>query len=47
MVVHYLNVKGVSLFPPEANSPLLVYANAVLTASFAGELLQAIARRKS
>jgi len=47
MVVHYLNVKGVSLFPLEANSPLLVYANAVLTAPVAGELLQAIARRKS
>jgi hypothetical protein len=47
MIIYYLNFKGVSLFPPEANSPLLVYTNTVLTAPVAGELLEAVAWRNA
>lgn len=44
MVVHDLNVGGVSRLPLETHTPLIAYTNAVLTATISRELLQAIAR---
>jgi hypothetical protein len=45
VVVNDLNLVGIAILPPEADAPLLVYANAVLAGSIAPELLQSIPRR--
>jgi hypothetical protein len=47
VIVHDFNVIGVAVFPVEAHSPLIVYANAVLTASTALKLFKPVARRDS
>jgi hypothetical protein len=44
MVTHDLDLEGVIVLPPEADSPLSVDADAELTRAIAGESFQAIAR---
>jgi hypothetical protein len=44
MIVDDLDVESVALFPNEANSPLIINANAVLTLAVASQRFQAIAR---
>lgn len=44
MVVDDQDIVGVSIFPAEADTPLLVDSNAILPGSFACQLLQTIAR---
>jgi len=43
MIVHDLDVVGLTVFPPEADPPLVVDANAVLTRAISVKLLQTIA----
>lgn len=45
MIIHYLDVVGISTPPFKADAPLVVNANAVLTLSVARQLLEAIRRR--
>jgi hypothetical protein len=47
MVVHNLYVHGIRFNPTEADSPLVVYSNAVLTYPIAGEGLQTVPRNRS
>ncbi len=47
MIVRNLNLATVAVFPVEADSPLLVHANAVLTFAIAAQLFQSIPRRHS
>jgi hypothetical protein len=42
VVVHDLDVQGVSLLPTKADPPLLVHSDAVLTATLSREALQSI-----
>jgi hypothetical protein len=46
VIVDYLDVVCVSVFPKKANPPLLVNADAVLTVSIASQQLEAITRRR-
>jgi len=46
VVIHDLHIGGVSRIPLETHTPLIAYANAVLTAAISRELLQPIARRR-
>lgn len=45
MVIHYFHVFGSRIGPAEADSPLVVYANAVLSCAVAFEHFQAVAGR--
>ena len=45
MVIHDLNIVGVALSPAEANPPLVVDADADLTAPISAQLLQSVGRR--
>jgi hypothetical protein len=45
VIIHDLDVIGVTSLPTEADSPLHIDRNAPLTRSIAFELLEAIARR--
>jgi hypothetical protein len=45
VVVRKLNLASVAVFPVEADSPLVVHANAVLTLAIAAQLFKAIPRR--
>jgi len=45
MVVNNLDVVGFSLDPGEADAPLIVYANAILSLSAAAQFFQMISRR--
>ena len=45
MVVNYLNVEGIAIFPCEANPPLIVDPDAELTTAVTREGLEPIARR--
>jgi hypothetical protein len=45
MVIHDLNIVGVTLPPAEADAPLPVDADAELARAIAGESFQAIARQ--
>jgi hypothetical protein len=45
VVIHYFHVFGSRIGPPEADSPLVVYADAVLSCAVAFERFQAVARR--
>ena len=45
MIVDDFDVIGIASGPPEADAPLVVDANTVLTVAIAFELLEAIARR--
>ena len=47
MIIHYLNVMRLAVTPDEANSPPIVYPNAMLTSSVALERLKAVARRNA
>ena len=47
MVVDDLDVVGVAFRPPEADAPLIVDANAVLSLSIATERFQAVAWRRA
>ena len=47
MVIHYFDVVSIRAFPDETNSPLIVNADAVLTFSFASELLEMIGGRNT
>jgi hypothetical protein len=47
MIVHNLYVHGIRLSPTEADSPLVVYPNAVLTYPIASEGLQPVPRNRS
>jgi hypothetical protein len=47
MIVHNLYVHGIRLSPTEADSPLVVYPNAVLTHPIASEGLQPVPRNRS
>src|SRR2546427_8750331 len=44
VIIHNLHVRRTFLSPSEANAELVVYANAVLTLTFALQRLQVIAR---
>ena len=44
MIVHYLNVKGIGLNPTEADSPLVVDPNAVLSGPISEQRFQPIPR---
>jgi len=46
MIVRYLDVVGVAVAPAEADSPLIVDPDAVLTGAIATQLLQPIAWRQ-
>jgi len=45
MVIHNFNVSGFIFDPLEANSPLIVYANAVLSCAISFEPLKPVSRR--
>jgi hypothetical protein len=45
VVIHYFNVFGSRIGPSEADSPLVVYADAVLSCAIAFEHFQAVAGR--
>jgi hypothetical protein len=45
MVVHHLDIKGISASPPKANTPLIIYSNTVLPSSITHQLLQAVRGR--
>lgn len=45
MIVHNFNVVSVSAFPPEADSPLVIHSDAMLTFAVSFQRLQTIARR--
>ncbi len=47
MIVHYLDVMRLAVTPDEANSPLVVDPNAVLTRSISLKRLDAVARRNA
>ena len=47
MVVHNLHVNGIGLNPTEADSPLIVYSNAILHQPIAGESLQPVPGNRS
>jgi len=47
MVIHDLYFVGISLSPLEANSPLVVDANAILPSTIPGELFEAVAGRNT
>jgi hypothetical protein len=44
MIIDDLDLVGVSVFPPETNTPLLIDPDPILTISVAGEFLQPISR---
>ncbi len=45
MVIGNFNFIGISLFPHEADPPLVVDPDAILSFSIAGKLLQPVSRR--
>jgi hypothetical protein len=45
MVINDLNIKGISIFPGEAYSPLVVNADAVLSGTVASQRLESVAGR--
>ncbi len=47
MVIRDLYILSVASIPFEANAPLIIDANAILTGPIASQLLQAISRRHS
>jgi len=47
VIIRYLNVRGIFVFPPEADSILVIDTDAVLALAISPQLLQTIARRKS
>lgn len=47
MVVEYLDIVRVPVFPAEADPPLVVDANTVLPRAIPSEFFQAIARRRT
>ncbi len=44
MIIYYLYVVSISFTPSKANSPLVIYANAVFTFSVSLKFLKAVAR---
>lgn len=46
MIVHDLNVMGVSIIPNKANTPLVVYLDTVLPLPIPSEWLRVIPRRR-
>ena len=47
MIINHLDLEGVTVSPPKADSPLVIDANTVLAGAIACELLQAVAGRYS
>jgi hypothetical protein len=45
MIVHNLDARSIAIFPPKANSPLIVYADTPLSGAISGEFFEAICRR--
>ena len=45
MIINKLDLVGVPIFPPRADSPLVIDTNTVLAGAIAFELLQAVAGR--
>ena len=45
MIIHYLDVVGISTLPFKTDAPLVVDANAILTLSIARQFLEAVGRR--
>ncbi len=42
MIVDNLNIMGVSIFPPEANAPLVIHANAILAGTLSLQFLEPV-----
>ena len=42
VIIHHLDLKGISLLPEKANAPAVVYADAVLSFPIAGKCLKAV-----
>ncbi len=47
MVINNFDISGISVFPFETESPLLVYPNAVLTFSISGQGFESVRRRNA
>ena len=45
VVIHQFDVPGLAVHPGEANAPLIIHANAVLSGAITPQLLETIARR--
>jgi len=44
MVIYNLDIVGIAISPNEADAPLFINANAMLTNAISGQLLEAICR---
>jgi hypothetical protein len=47
MIVNNLNLIGIAIAPDEANPPLIVYANTILTLAIACQFLKPVGGRHS
>jgi hypothetical protein len=45
MIIHDLNLEGITIVPAEADAPLIIDANAPLTSAIADEPFEAVGRR--
>jgi hypothetical protein len=47
VVINYFDIKGVPIFPPETDTPLVIDSDTVLPCPIPLELLQAVAGRRT